>query len=113
MIGAAEISSGLAVLVIIGLVVGLVVFFLVVWLLNETLKPLLKISADVQDAKTAPMLEHGVKGPEQLGQTQQLANSVPPLAVAYMQKLGLPVDTEIQGEVFPTPGSTPGNAGWR
>ena len=43
-------------LAIIGLVLGLVIFCLVVYLLNETLKPLLKISEDVQSALTAPML---------------------------------------------------------
>jgi hypothetical protein len=59
------------------------------------------------------MLQHGVKGVDQLGRTQQLANGVPELAVAYMQKLGLPVDTNLQGEVFPERGSAPGSAGWR
>lgn len=103
------VSTGIAILAIIGLTVGLVVFFVVVSLLQGVLTPLRRVLADVQDAQTAPMLEHGVKGPEQLGQTQQLANAVPPLAVAYMQKLGLPVNTELEGEVFPTPGNT----GWR
>lgn len=107
------IGTGLAVLAIIGLVIGLVVFGVVVFLLNGVLSPLRKVLADVQDAKTAPMLEHGVKGTDQLGRTQQLAQSVPPLAVAYMQKLGLPVDTEVQGEVFPQRGNAPGSAGWR
>lgn len=101
------------ILAVIGLTVGLVVFFVVIGLLNGVLTPLRKISADVQDASTAPMLEHGVKGPELLGQTQQLAQSVPPLAVAYMTKLGLPVNTDVQGEVFPAPGNAPGSAGWR
>ncbi|MGH2839866.1 MAG: hypothetical protein ACRDKY_03470 [Solirubrobacteraceae bacterium] len=107
------VSTTVAVLAIVGLTVGLVVFFVVIWLLQGVLTPLRKISADVQDANTAPMLAHGVRGPEQLGRTQQLANSVPPLAVAYMQKLGLPVNTELQGEVFPAPGRPPGSAGWR
>jgi len=107
------IGTGLAILAIIGLVIGLVVFGLVVFLLNGVLSPLRKVLADVQDAQTAPMLEHGVKGTDQLGRTQQLAQSVPPLAVAYMQKLGLPVDTEVQGEVFPERGNAPGSAGWR
>jgi len=101
------------ILAIIGLAVGLVVFVIVIKLLHGVLTPLLRISTDVQDANTAPMLTHGVKGPEQLGQTQQLANSVPPLAVAYMTKLGLPVNTEVEGEIFPTPGRSPGNPGWR
>jgi hypothetical protein len=105
-------STAGQVLAIIGLAVGLVVFGVVVWLLQGVLTPLRKVLADVQDAKGAPMLTHGIKGPEQLGRTQQLANQVPDLAVAYMQKLGLPVDTNLQGEVFPERGST-GNAGWR
>lgn len=107
------IGTGLAILAIIGLVIGLVVFGVVVFLLNGVLSPLRKVLADVQNAQTAPMLEHGVKGTDQLGRTQQLAQSVPPLAVAYMQKLGLPVDTEAQGEVFPQRGNAPGSAGWR
>ena len=78
----------MTVLAIIGLVLGLVVLLVVIKLLNDTLKPLLSILADVQNAKTAPMLERGVPGTEQLGQTRQLAESVPPLALAYLEKLG-------------------------
>lgn len=110
---ALAVSTGVAILAIIGLVIGLVVFLVVVGLLTATLAPLRKILADVQDAQTVPMLEHGVKGTDQLGRTQQLAGSVPPLAVAYLQKLGLPVDTEVRGEVFPVRGNAPGSAGWR
>jgi hypothetical protein len=107
------IGTTVTVLAIIGLVIGLVVFGVVVFLLNGVLSPLRKVLADVQDAKTAPMLEHGVKGTDQLNRTQQLAQSVPDLAVAYMQKLGLPVNTELAGEVFPERGGSPGSAGWR
>lgn len=102
------VGTGVAILAIIGLVIGLVVFAVVVLLLNGVLSPLRKVLRDVQDAKTAPMLEHGVKGTDQLGRTQQLAQSVPPLAVAYMQKLGLAVDTEPQGEIYPERGRPPG-----
>lgn len=76
-------------LAIIGLVLGLVVFCLVVYLLNETLKPLLKISQDVQSALTAPMLERGVPGTELIETTRRLVDPVPGLAGAYLQKLGL------------------------
>jgi hypothetical protein len=76
------------VLAIIGLVLGLVVLLVVIKLLNDTLTPLRSVLADVQNAKTAPMLEHGVPGTEQLGQTRRLADSVPPLALAYLSKLG-------------------------
>jgi len=75
-------------LAIIGLLLGLVVAVVVLKLLNDTLTPLRSILADVQNAKTAPMLEHGVPGTEQLGQTRRLADSVPPLALAYLAKLG-------------------------
>lgn len=78
----------MTVLAIVGLVVGLVVLVVVVKLLNDTLTPLRSILADVQNAKTAPMLERGVPGTDQLGQTRRLAESVPPLALAYLAKLG-------------------------
>jgi hypothetical protein len=35
------------------------------------------------------LLERGVPGTEQLGQTRRLAESVPPLALAYLQRLSL------------------------
>ncbi len=78
----------MTVLAIIGLVVGLVVLLVVIKLLNDTLTPLRSVLADVQNAKTAPMLERGVPGTDQLGQTRRLAESVPPLALAYLAKLG-------------------------
>ena len=76
------------ILAIIGLVVGLVVLLVVIKLLNDTLTPLRKILADVQGAHSAPLLERGVPGTEQLGQTRRLAESVPQLALAYLAKLG-------------------------
>ncbi len=103
------VSTAVAILSVIGLVVGLVVLVVVIGLLNSTLAPLRQVLGDVQDAKTVPMLEHGVKGLDQLSRTQQLANSVPPLAVAYLQKLNLPVDTEAPARTFPEPG----RGGWR
>jgi hypothetical protein len=75
-------------LAIIGLVVGLVVLLVVIKLLNETLAPLRAILADLQSAKTAGMLEHGVRGAEQLSTTRSLASSVPDLALRYLNKLG-------------------------
>lgn len=100
----AAVSTTVAVLALIGLAVGLGVFAWVVSLLQGVLTPLRKILGDVRDARTAPMLEHGVKGPEQLGRTRQLADAVPGPAVAYMQKLGLPVDTEARDVVTPEAG---------
>ncbi len=106
-------STAGQVLAIIGLTVGLVVFGVVIWLLQGVLTPLLKVKADVVDAATAPMLQHGVKGVDQIGRTQQLAQSVPDVAVGYMQKLGLPVDTSSGGDVFPERGGSSGFGGYR
>jgi hypothetical protein len=104
------IAPGLAVLALIGLVIGLVVLFVVIWLLNDVLTPLRRILHDVQDAQTAPLLERGVQGTDQLARTRSLAEAVPDLAVRYMQKLGLPVNTEPPAQTFPDPGPTRG--GW-
>jgi hypothetical protein len=104
------VSTGVAILALIGLVVGLVVLFVVIWLLNDVLAPLRSILHDVQDAQTAPLLERGVQGTDQLDRTQRLAQGVPDLAVAYLQKLGLPVNTDPPAQLFPEPGS---QRGWR
>lgn len=84
----------MTVLAIIGLVVGLVVLLVVIKLLHGTLAPLLAVQADVKSANTAPMLQRGVPGTEQLDQTRRLADGVPDLAVRYLQKLSLSVNTE-------------------
>lgn len=84
----------MTVLAIIGLVLGLVVLLVVVKLLNDTLTPLRQILAEVQGANTAPLLKRGVPGTEQLDQTRRLAESVPDLAVRYLQKLGLSANTD-------------------
>jgi hypothetical protein len=82
------VSSAVQILAIVGLVVGLVVLVVVILLLQATLTPLRRVLSDVKSAQTAPMLQRGVPGTDQLGQTQRLAESVPPLALAYLQKLG-------------------------
>jgi hypothetical protein len=84
------VGTTVAVLAVIGLVIGLVVLFVVIWLLNDVLAPLRRTSSDVQDAATAPMLQRGVPGTDQLGATRRLAESVPDLALAYLQRLSLP-----------------------
>lgn len=94
-------SAGLAVLAIIGLLVGLVVLGVVIYLLNDVLRPLLSVNADLQDAVTAPMLEKGIPGADQLSTTRRLADSVPPLAIAYLNKLALP-----QRPASPTPSAS-------
>lgn len=104
------VAAGLAILALIGLAIGLVVLFVVIYLLNDVLTPLRRILHDVEDAKTAPLLERGVQGTDQLARTRSLAEAVPDLAVRYMQKLGLPVNTEPPAQTFPEPGSA--HRGW-
>jgi hypothetical protein len=84
------VGTTVAVLAVIGLVVGLIVLGVVIWLLANVLAPLRSILKDLQSAKTAPMLERGVPGTDQLGATRRLAESIPDLALAYLQKLSLP-----------------------
>jgi hypothetical protein len=88
------VTTGVAVVALIGLAVGLIVLFVVIWLLNGVLSPLRAILRDLQSAKTAPMLERGVPGTDQLGQTRRLAESVPDLALAYLQTLSVPARPE-------------------
>ena len=88
------VSSTVSVLAVVGLVVGLVVLLVVIFLLQGVLTPLRAILTDLRSAKTAPMLERGVPGTDQLGATRRLAESVPDLAVRYLHKLSLAVNTD-------------------
>ncbi|MDQ3849433.1 MAG: hypothetical protein M3296_02295 [Actinomycetota bacterium] len=104
MIAPLAVGTVVTVLALIGLAIGLVVLFVVIGLLTKVLTPLRKILRDVQSAQTATMLDQGVKGADQLARTRQLAEGVPDLAVAYMQKLGLAVDTNPRAQTFPERG---------
>jgi hypothetical protein len=84
------VGTTVTVLALIGLAIGLIVLLVVIWLLANVLAPLRSILADLQSARTAPMLERGVPGTDQLGTTRRLAESLPDLAMAYLQKLSLP-----------------------
>jgi ABC-type lipoprotein release transport system permease subunit len=101
------------VLALIGLAIGLVVLLVVAGLLQGILSLLRRILADVQSAQTAPMLQRGVQGVDQLDRTRRLAEPMPDLAAAYLVKLGLPVNTEAPRETFPDPGPPPGYRGMR
>jgi hypothetical protein len=82
------IGTGLAVLAILGLVVGLVVLVVVIVLLSLVLNPIREIARNAREApEVGPFLTNGVKGADELRRTRDLANKVPPLALAYIEKL--------------------------
>jgi hypothetical protein len=81
------VSTGIAILAIIGLVVGLVILGVVATMLQAVYAPIRAIRRDASEAATAPMLDRGINGIDALGRTRQLANAVPGLAGAYLQKL--------------------------
>ena len=102
------VGTAVTVLAVIGLLVGLIVLFVVIWLLNDVLAPLRRTSSDLRDALTAPMLERGVRGTDQLGATRRLAESVPDLALAYLQKLSLsPSGNGGSAPAAPAPAAAP------
>jgi len=97
------VGTAVSVLALIGLAIGLVVLLVVISLLNGVLRPLRRILGDLQSAKGAPMLERGVPGTDQLGATRRLADSLPDLALAYLQKLSMPVRSEAPTAAAATP----------
>jgi|GEM_PF-1801966 len=101
------VSTTVTVLALVGLFIGLIVLGLVTFLLQNTLSPLRAVLKDLQSAKTAPMLERGVPGTEQLGATRRLADAVPPLAMAYLQKLSLAPAPPPPAPAFAAPSPPP------
>lgn len=101
------VSTTETVLALVGLALGLVVLVVVIWLLHSTLAPLRAILGDLKSAKTAGMLERGVPGTDQLGTTRRLAESVPDLALAYLQKLSLPAAPAAPAEPAPSAPPSP------
>jgi hypothetical protein len=80
------ISTGIAVLALIGLALGLVVLIVVLALFNRVLRPLTEIdryATDILDGGIG--IAKGVEGVDDLARTRELATSVPPLAVAYLE----------------------------
>lgn len=84
------VSTGTAVLSLIGLAVGLVLLLIVLSLFNRVVRPALEI-----DRYASDILEGGVgiatnlDAVDELVTTRDLATAVPGLAVAYLKKLGL------------------------
>lgn len=84
------VSTGIAILAIIGLVVGLAVLLLVIALFQRFLQPTQEIDRYAGDILTAGVgIATNLDGVEHLAKTRGLALAVPGLAVGYLKKLGL------------------------
>ena len=80
------VSTGTAVLSLIGLAVGLVVLLTVLALFNRVVRPALEISRYAEDILDAGIgIAKNLDGVDELARTRGLATSLPPLAVAYLE----------------------------
>jgi hypothetical protein len=80
------ISTGIAVLALIGLALGLVILIVVLALFRRVLRPVSEIDRYATDILAGGVgIAKGVDGVDELAKTRQLATSVPPLAVAYLE----------------------------
>jgi hypothetical protein len=80
------VSTGTAVLSLIGLALGLVILLLVLALFNHLLRPALEIHRYAKDILAGGIgIAKGVDGVDDLARTRDLVTSVPPLAVAYLE----------------------------
>ncbi len=84
------VSTGVAILALIGLAVGLVVLLVVIALLHRVLTPAREIGAYAGDILTAGVgIATNLDGVDQLATTRALGGAVPGLAVGYLRRLGL------------------------
>jgi hypothetical protein len=80
------VSTGIAVLSLVGLAVGLIVLLLVLALFNRVVRPALEINSYAKDILDGGIgIAKGVDGVDELAKTRDLVTSVPPLAVAYLE----------------------------
>jgi hypothetical protein len=80
------ISTGIAVLSLIGLAVGLFILISVVSMFNRVVRPALEIDGYAKNILDGGIgIAKGVEGVDELAKTRDLVNSVPPLAVAYLE----------------------------
>ena len=88
--GVLAVSTGIAILAIIGLVVGLIVLLVVIALFQNIMREAREIDAYAGDILTAGVgIATNLDGVEQLATTRQVGLAVPGLAVGYLKKLGL------------------------
>ena len=80
------VSTGIAVLSLIGLAVGLFVLISVLSMFNRIVRPALEIDRYAKDILDGGLgIAKGVEGVDELAKTRDLVDSVPPLAVAYLE----------------------------
>jgi hypothetical protein len=81
-------ATGSAVLAWIGLALLLVVAVVVLMLLNRVVRPALEIKAYADDILEAGVgIAKNLDDVDQLTRTHELATAVPPLALAYLEKV--------------------------
>jgi hypothetical protein len=80
------VSTGIAILSLIGLAVGIFVLVTVVSMFNRIVRPALEIDGYAEDILQGGVgIAKGVDGVDELAKTRDLVISVPPLAVAYLE----------------------------
>ncbi len=80
------VSTGIAVLSLIGLAVGLFILISVLSMFNRVVRPALEIDRYAKDILEGGIgIAKGVEGVDELAKTRDLVNSIPPLAVAYLE----------------------------
>lgn len=80
------VSTGIAILSLIGLAVGLFVLISVVSMFNRIVRPALEIDGYAKDILAGGVgIAKGVDGVDELAKTRDLVISVPPLAIAYLE----------------------------
>ena len=82
----AAVSTGTAVLSLIGLAIGLAALLLVLALFNRVVRPALEIDSYAEDILDGGIgIAKNVDGVDELARTHELATAVPGLAVAYLE----------------------------
>jgi hypothetical protein len=80
------ISTGIAVLALVGLALGLIILLVVLGLFNRIMRPAMEIDRYATDILAGGIgIAKGVEGVDELARTRELVTSVPPLAVAYLE----------------------------
>jgi len=80
------VSTGTAILSLIGLALGLVILLVVLALFNRVVRPALEIDRYARDILDGGIgIAKNLDAVDELARTRDLATSVPPLAVAYLE----------------------------